>query len=82
MVCERLRFNGGGWGYACSRKPTVRRCACGQKAARQCDHELTRRGKRATCDRYICRGCARELRPGVDVCPEHASDVQLALPLE
>ena len=67
-------------GIACGSRPT-RYCqtqGCRRVATIQCDHPVTRKGKAGTCDRWCCRGCAKNVGPDRDYCPPHARAVEVA----
>lgn len=64
----------GGTAIVCGREP-YRKCStpnCRRHATIQCDFAVTRGGKPATCDRYCCRTCAKNVGPDRDYCPAHA----------
>ena len=61
-------------GRACYRE---KRAHCQTKHCRGaavllCDYPVKRRGKATTCNRHVCRGCAKSIGPERDYCPPHA----------
>ena len=49
-------------------RPKAKPCRCGRPSTLQCDYPLL---FGATCDKFLCRGCAVSVGPAVDYCPEH-----------
>jgi hypothetical protein len=50
------------------------RCAtstCRGEGTLLCDYPVTRRGRQTTCNRRICRGCAKPITSSTDYCPPH-----------
>lgn len=57
MGCEHVRFGEFDM-IVCSRGRKIQRCdvpKCGKPAVALCDFHVMRKGKRATCDRPMCR---------------------------
>jgi len=76
MACRTVISGGGVTAIVCTRGHQQHRsCAtpgCGNRADKQCDFPVTRGGKAATCDRYICSRCAVSAGRGLDFCGPHA----------
>lgn len=70
MPCTPLTFPDGSRAIVCTRGPRPR-CACGTRAALQCDAPAKR--KSGTCDRHLCASCATEVGPDRHLCQEHAA---------
>ena len=69
-------------GFLCGRGVRVRFCAFCRSSASEilCDFPLA---KRKTCDKPLCRRCAINIAPNVDLCPDHplpATQLVLELP--
>lgn len=75
MACRTVDLGGGAAAIVCTRGQRRRSCAtpgCGNRADKQCDFPVTRNGKPATCDRYVCSSCAVSKGRDLDYCPPHA----------
>ena len=75
MACRTVISSDGVTAIACTRGERRRNCAtpgCHSYADKQCDFPVTRAGKAATCDRYICSRCAVSTGKNLDFCPPHA----------
>jgi hypothetical protein len=75
MVCRTVIAGDGVTAIAYTRGERRRNCAtpgCRNHADKQCDFPVTRNGKSATCDRYICSPCAISKGRDLDFCPPHA----------
>lgn len=61
-------------GRACYREnlPRCQTAGCPGNGAVLCDFPVTRRGRQTTCNRRVCRSCAKTLGGGQDFCPPHA----------
>lgn len=56
----------------CGHRPRRKQCcSCKGYAGLQCDYPIAE-GK--TCDKHVCRSCARAIGPDVDYCPFHRGD--------
>jgi hypothetical protein len=79
MHCTRVNVGGVGAIVCGPRKIPV--CAfCHSLGGLLCDFLI---GKKKTCDKPICRGCAINIAPNVDLCPDHplpATQLVLELP--
>lgn len=53
----------------CSHRRSRPKCACGNRATKQCDYPNAR-GK-GTCDRNLCNRCAISVGPDRDYCRTH-----------
>lgn len=56
---------------------------CHGEGSLLCDYPVKRRGRDTTCNRRVCRRCAKAVRDGIDYCPPHgrvhdAEQVRLA----
>ena len=61
-------------GRACYREP-AHRCAttgCSGAGVILCDFPVKRRGRETTCNRRVCRTCAKRIGEDHDFCPPHA----------
>lgn len=67
MTCERVPLPGGGAAIVCY---STKRCKCGRKATKACDWKVPTR-KSGTCDKPLCRSCAKSPAPDKDLCPAH-----------
>lgn len=68
MPCHRTPF-----GFVCTGREPRKRCRhCGRWAdpARLCDYPMPAR-KSKTCDAVMCLGCATQVGPDKDICPDH-----------
>ena len=63
-------------GVACSRGSQVKRCKCGRKATKACDHQLTGRLEGKMCSAPLCDRCATSAGEDLDLCPVHARMAQ------
>lgn len=63
IVCTRGGRNSGGPCSGCKRWAN---------ALLLCDFPVLRGDRETTCDRRICRSCARAIGPNRDLCPSHA----------
>ena len=78
MACEFFRGPKGEFqAVVCSRGPRAKRKKCSEKdcgdgADYQCDHPIKPRGKRNTCDRWICEEHRTRCAQDIDWCPFHA----------
>jgi hypothetical protein len=91
MTCESLRMRDGTSFIICNRgRRKTKRCAfCKEIAEFQCDG-AKKKGRKKTCDKYICRAHATEMAETgelfietVDYCPDCVSaGFQLTLALE
>jgi hypothetical protein len=62
-------------GFACSRGSS-KRCKCGRKATKACDHKLTGRLNGKTCSAPLCDRCSTSTGEDLDLCPVHARMAQ------
>ena len=69
-------------GIACHRERRARcqTAGCRGDARLLCDYPVQRRGKATTCNRHICRGCAKAIDATHDYCPPHARTWALGAP--
>lgn len=81
MTCHVLRNSDGTFvGFVCTRgrRPRARACGCGRAAWRLCDGRGE--GKRRTCDRPLCDGCALSVGGDLDYCAAHRTQAAEPLP--
>jgi len=74
MGCDKFDL-GGATLIVCSRGQRQRRCStagCQNRASLLCDFAVTRKGKAGTCDRPVCKPCAKNVGPDRDYCAAHA----------
>lgn len=72
---QRIQLPDGSFAIVCGSKPRARRCStahCRRTADYQCDYPVTRAGKAATCDRWVCESCRTNVGPDRDYCLPHA----------
>lgn len=70
--CIHMRLPGGGTAILTVQGTRCQRCHRGW-ADYACDYpDDTRRSK--TCDRKLCKACARQVGADLHVCPEHPRD--------
>lgn len=69
MACSVVTI-GGTAAIVCGPRRPRRRCACGHTATLLCDWKVPGKRKR-TCSRPMCAGCAANVAPGKDLCPDH-----------
>lgn len=75
MHCRPLvNADGNIYGFACGRGP--KRCKCGRKSTKICDHQLTGKLAGKTCDAPLCDNCATPVGKDRDLCPVHARAAQ------
>lgn len=76
MVCHVVKF-GNGTAIVCSRRQRRRRCPFCHKrdATKLCDHPTGS----GTCDAPMCENCATVVGLDRDLCPDHATQGELAL---
>jgi len=75
MACRTVNLGGGATAIICTRGQRSRSCTtpgCTNRADKQCDFRVSRNGKAATCDRYICSRCAVSKGADLDYCGPHA----------
>lgn len=79
MTCTKIDLGGGDFAIACSRGRQRALCDICKSRPHEvlCDYPL--RGAKAgkTCDRKLCRSCAKHVGANKDLCPPHA---KLGLP--
>jgi hypothetical protein len=67
---------GQGVALVCGRLRVPTCAFCGGISRLECDWPA---GKKKTCDKKLCRGCALSAGPNVDFCPDHPVPVQALL---
>lgn len=76
MDCTYIRDGEGKViGIACGPRQRKTSCSCGRHATLECDWPTEHR-KSGTCDKPICKSCARS-KDGKDYCPFHRGDPPL-----
>lgn len=71
MPCTPTKLPNGMAAIVCTRGVRPIRCSCGRRGNLVCDWPLED-GK--TCDKPICKACARHVGPDTDYCPFHRGD--------
>lgn len=66
----RCRYIGGA--IVCGPRLRCATVACRGEGTLLCDFPVKRRGRDATCNRRVCRRCAKSVGPELDYCPPHA----------
>lgn len=79
MPCTPIKLPGGGVAIACTRGRRPRRtpdCSCctQREGPLLCDFPI---GNGKTCDKPLCRDCARRVGPNRDYCPSHPHQLDL-----
>ncbi|MDB4956566.1 MAG: hypothetical protein JWO36_4135 [Myxococcales bacterium] len=79
MGCNRVDLGNGDFVITCSRGRARPQCeVCKQRPHEVlCDFPLTGAKAGKTCDRKLCRACAKHVGANADLCPPHA---KLGLP--
>lgn len=71
MPCSTVKLPGGGVAIVCGPRRKQNLCSCRAYAKLQCDWPKEGGG---TCDKPICRSCARSAGPDTDYCPFHRGE--------
>lgn len=72
MPCHAVQIKNGTVGIICTGRQPVKRCdSCGRPSTVQCDYQVIRRGRSASCDRYLCGVCSVPMGVNVDYCRTH-----------
>ena len=59
------------YGIVC-RRSQAKRCAyCESPSDKLCDAPISKNGKAGTCDKPLCKRCARTIGLNQDLCPAH-----------
>lgn len=80
MPCTHLELEGGLHAIVCSRGRRTRAPVCfwcGALAAYQCDAPI--KGKKKTCDVWLCEHCRTNVAPNRDLCPAHMQAYRLVV---
>lgn len=79
MPCNTMKLPGGGFAIVCTRGRRPNLCdVCKHRPFEVlCDYPLAGAKAGKTCDRKLCRGCAKHVGENKDLCPPHA---KLGLP--
>ena len=72
MPCEKFTTKDGATIIACSRGKSLGACSCGARAEYLCDYPLKGSKRGQTCDRPLCRRCAKLIKHDTHYCPVHA----------
>jgi hypothetical protein len=71
VPCRYVKLAGGGHAIICSRGRSAPPCAfCGQPSTLLCDGAVRSGFQTITCDKPICKKCAKRVGKNRDLCPD------------
>ena len=75
MTCHHLDLGKGMTAIVCTPRQRRKRCSspgCTNWGELLCDFPVVREGKEGTCDKAMCRRCAKSVGPDRDFCRPHS----------